>query len=81
MTLVQHGREDPRRGLGAAEWLPHLPAPGQTFHVAFRPKINEFRGRRTAEMEIVDWRPDGPDITKELPPLIASVAAHSSTDG
>ena len=81
MTLVQHGAKIRGVAWGAAEWLPHLPAAGQTFHVAFRPKINEFRGRRTAEMEIVDWRPDGPDITKELPPLIASVAAHSSTDG
>jgi hypothetical protein len=35
--------------------------------VAFKPKINEFRGRRTAEMEIIDWRPDGIDVGLELP--------------
>ena len=47
--------------------LTHLPPPGQPFHVAFKPKINEFRGRRTAEMEIVDWRPAGVDVAVELP--------------
>jgi hypothetical protein len=28
-------------------------------------------------MEVVDWRPDGPDITKELPPLIAPASGSS----
>jgi single-stranded-DNA-specific exonuclease len=73
MTLLQHGAKIRAVAWGAAEWLPHLPAPGETFHVAFRPKINEFRGRRTAEMEVVDWRPDGPDITAELPPMATPV--------
>jgi len=68
MTLLQHGTKIRAVAWGGAEWLPHLPAPGQPFHVAFKPKINEFRGRRTAEMEVVDWRPDGVDITLPLPP-------------
>jgi len=67
MTLLQHGTKIRAVAWGGAEWLPHLPAPGQPFHVAFKPKINEFRGRRTAEMEVVDWRPDGVDITLALP--------------
>ncbi len=67
LRLVQHGA--PIRGVafGGAEWLPHLPPPGQPFHVAFKPKINEFRGRRTAEMEVIDWRPDGIDVGSPLP--------------
>ena len=73
MTLIQHGTKIRAVAWGGAEWLPHLPPPGQPFHVAFKPKINEFRGRRTAEMEVVDWRPDGIDITVDLP-------APSTTD-
>ena len=71
MNLVQHGAKVRGVAFGGADWLPHLPPPGQPFHVAFKPKINEFRGRRTAEMEIIDWRPDGVDVGLELPPLEA----------
>ena len=67
MNLVQHGAKVRGVAFGGAEWLPLLPPPGRPFHVAFKPKINEFRGRRTAEMEIVDWRPDGVDVGVELP--------------
>jgi single-stranded-DNA-specific exonuclease len=66
MNLVQHGAKVRGVAFGGAEWLDHLPPPGQPFHVAFKPKINEFRGRRTAEMEIVDWRPAGVDVTAEV---------------
>jgi single-stranded-DNA-specific exonuclease len=68
MNLVQHGAKVRGVAFGGAEWLDHLPPPGQPFHVAFKPKINEFRGRRTAEMEIIDWRPDGIDVAVSLPP-------------
>lgn len=67
MTLAQHDTRIRAVAWGGGEWLPHLPQPGQAFHVAFRPKINEFRGRRTAEVELVDWRPDGVDIRVDLP--------------
>lgn len=72
MTLAQHDTRIRAVAWGGGEWLPHLPQPGQPFHVAFRPKINEFRGRRTAEMEVVDWRPDGVDIRADLPALAAA---------
>jgi len=71
MNLVQHGAKVRGVAFGGAEWLDHLPPPGQPFHVAFKPKINEFRGRRTAEMEIVDWRPAGMDVSIDLPSLVA----------
>jgi single-stranded-DNA-specific exonuclease len=75
MNLVQHGAKVRGVAFGGADWLPHLPPPGQPFHVAFKPKINEFRGRRTAEMEIVDWRPDGVDVGVVLPlPAAAAVS-------
>jgi len=67
LRLVQHGARIRGVAWGAAEWLDHLPGPGQPFHVAFRPTINEFRGRRSAEIEVVDWRPDGIDVAADLP--------------
>jgi len=67
MTLVQHATRIRGVAFGGAEWLPHLPSPGTPFHVAFRPKVNEFRGRRTAEVEVVDWRPAGVAIDADLP--------------
>ncbi len=75
MNLLQHGAKVRGVAFGGAEWLDHLPSPGQPFHVAFKPKINEFRGRRTAEMEIVDWRPAGVDVTIDLPLLVTAETA------
>ncbi|MFM9024555.1 MAG: single-stranded-DNA-specific exonuclease RecJ [Planctomycetaceae bacterium] len=75
MQLVQHGARMRGVAFGAAEWLSHLPPAGQPFHVAFRPKINEFRGRRTAELEIVDWRPDGVPVDADLPDLAVTAGA------
>jgi len=74
MRLLQHGATIRGVAFGGAEWLPHLPVPGEPFHVAFKPKINEFRGRRTAEMELVDWRPAGVDVATELPPLTTAAS-------
>ena len=74
MQFIQHGARVRGVAFGGAEWLDHLPPPGQPFHVAFKPKINEFRGRRTAEMEVIDWRPDGIDVSVELPQLAAAPA-------
>ena len=66
MNLLQHGAKIRGVAFGAAEWISELPEPGQPFHVAFSPKINEFLGRRTAELEIVDWRPAGIDVGMEI---------------
>ena len=79
MQFVQHGRKVRGVAFGAAEWLPHLPGPGQPFHVAFKPKINEYRGRRTAEMEVIDWRPDGVAVGVDLPEPAAAVACPSGS--
>ena len=71
LQVRQHGARMRGVAFGAGEWLAHLPAPGTPFHIAFRPKINEFRGRRTPELEIIDWRPEGVDIASDLPALTA----------
>ncbi len=79
MQFRQHGAKVRGVAFGAAEWLPHLPPPGQPFHVAFKPKINEFRGRRTAEMEVVDWRPDGIDVGVDLLEPVAATTCPAAT--
>jgi len=72
LQFTQHGGRVRGVAFGGADWREHLPAPGQPFHIAFKPKINEFRGRRTAEVEVIDWRPDGIDVGEELPDLVAA---------
>ena len=71
LQFVQHGARVRGVAFGGADWLPHLPAVGTPFHIAFKPKINEFRGRRTAEIEVLDWRPEGVAVTADLPDLVA----------
>ncbi len=69
--LAQHGTRIRGVAWGSAEWLPHLPQPGQPFHIAFKPKINTFGGKRSPEVEVIDWRPDGIDVGTDLPQLVA----------
>jgi len=35
----------------------HGELPTGRFDLAFAPKINEFRGRRTVQLSVLDWRP------------------------
>lgn len=41
----------------APEWLEPLGSQAGRIDIAFRPTINEFRGRRSVEAHLVDWRP------------------------
>lgn len=41
----------------ASEWCEELNAVGGPIEIAYRPVINEFRGFRKVEIQIVDWRP------------------------
>ncbi|WP_164103899.1 single-stranded-DNA-specific exonuclease RecJ [Candidatus Laterigemmans baculatus] len=42
---------------GQGEWCDDLNQTEGTIDIAFRPVVNEFRGRRTVEAQLVDWRP------------------------
>jgi single-stranded-DNA-specific exonuclease len=42
---------------GGGEWLPELTRHGGPIDIAYRPVINEYQGRRTVEVQLVDWRP------------------------
>jgi len=42
---------------GQGEWAEPLHQHDGPLDIAFRPVINEFRGRRSVELHLVDWRP------------------------
>lgn len=43
-------------GFGQGEWIEELSKVQAPIDVAYRPVINEFRGQRTVEIHLVDWR-------------------------
>ena len=57
MTLTQHEVRLRAIAFGAAEWAETLEKHTGPIDVAFHPLINEFAGRQSVELQIVDWRP------------------------
>jgi len=41
---------------GLAEWAEELAAQTAPLDIAYRPVINDFRGRQSVELHLVDWR-------------------------
>ncbi len=61
---------------GQGEWADPLSQHDGTIDLAFRPVINEFRGRKSVELHVVDWRPA--NSTTSCPsPLASSCPPHS----
>jgi single-stranded-DNA-specific exonuclease len=57
--IRQHGVTMRSVAFGQGDWaeeLAQLPGP---FDIAYRPVINDFRGRRNVELHLVDWRVNG----------------------
>jgi single-stranded-DNA-specific exonuclease len=44
---------------GGGDWEEELKSASGPLAVAFKPVINDFRGRQTVEMQVADWRRDG----------------------
>lgn len=57
MMLSQHGIVLRAVAFGGGEWADALGGLSGPVDVAFRPVINSFRGRRSVELHLVDWRP------------------------
>jgi single-stranded-DNA-specific exonuclease len=55
--VQQHGARLRALAFNRAEWMPELSAQTGHLDIAFRPVINEFRGRRSVELHLDDWRP------------------------
>jgi single-stranded-DNA-specific exonuclease len=53
----QHGQQFRALAFNRAEWISQLAGCVGSLDIAFRPVINEFRGRRTVELHLADWRP------------------------
>ncbi len=54
-TFSQHGTRMRAIGFNRPEWVTELAAAAGPVDIAFRPVINEFRGRRTVELHLADW--------------------------
>jgi len=60
LKLSQYRNSIRAVSFGNADWAEELEKLDGPIDVAFRPVINEFRGRRTVEMQVVDWRVSTP---------------------
>lgn len=56
LRLSQGGAEFKGIAFGRGDAAEELAASNQPLNVAFRPIINDFRGRQNVEMQLVDWR-------------------------
>lgn len=60
LKLQQHDITLRAVAFGGADWTEELTASPGPLEVAFRPVINSFRGRRSVELHLVDWRTSPP---------------------
>lgn len=55
--LVQHHVTLRSVAFGQGDWAEEMVQANTPMDIAYRPVINEFRGRRSVELHLVDWRP------------------------
>ncbi|MCA9248109.1 MAG: single-stranded-DNA-specific exonuclease RecJ [Planctomycetales bacterium] len=61
MNLEQHGIQMRAVAFGRGEWADALAQVTGPFSVAFQPMINDFRGRRSVELHLTDWKAKTPE--------------------
>jgi single-stranded-DNA-specific exonuclease len=54
--ISQHGVTLRSVAFGQGDWAEELAQLSGPFDIAYRPVINDFRGRRNVELHLVDWR-------------------------
>jgi single-stranded-DNA-specific exonuclease len=57
VKLKQHGINMRGVAFGAGDWCEPLAQHAGPIDIAYRPVINEYKGRRNVEVQLVDWRP------------------------
>ena len=57
VRLSQHATKLRAVAFGQGDWADEMTQLKTPIDVAYRPVINEFAGRRTVELHLVDWRP------------------------
>jgi single-stranded-DNA-specific exonuclease len=66
LQLSQHGVRLRAVAFGGGEWEEALGGVEGPIAVAFRPQINNFRGRRSVELQVCDWQPAAVAVKSEL---------------
>ncbi|MBN2023848.1 MAG: single-stranded-DNA-specific exonuclease RecJ [Pirellulales bacterium] len=56
LRLAQHGVSLRAVAFGGAEWAEDLANDDGPLDVAFRPVLNDFRGRNNVELHLIDWQ-------------------------
>ena len=57
LSIRQHDIRLRAVAFGQGDWAEELEKHNGPFDIAFHPVINEFRGRRSVEMQLIDWKP------------------------
>lgn len=57
LQLEQHDSRIRAVAFGKGEWADELAKEDAEFDFAFRPVVNDFRGRRNVEVQLIDFRP------------------------
>ncbi|MFM9117039.1 MAG: single-stranded-DNA-specific exonuclease RecJ [Planctomycetota bacterium] len=57
LKVVQQGIPMRGVGFGHGEWADEIAQCATPIDLAYRPVINDFRGRQSVEIQLVDWRP------------------------
>ena len=63
LQLIQHDSRIRAVAFGKGEWAKDLSPDDSAYDFAFRPVINEFRGRRSVELHLIDFRPSESAVT------------------
>ena len=63
LRLVQHDSPIRAVAFGKGEWASELDETQGLYDFAFRPVINEYKGRRSVELHLIDFRPTQSAVT------------------
>lgn len=61
LNLLQHNAQIRAVAFGKGEWAQELDHENGVYDFAFKPSINEFRGRRSVQLKLIDFRPSVPN--------------------
>ena len=67
VKLRQHATTLRSVAFGRGEWFEELTAVAGALDIAFRPVINDYRGFRSVELHLVDWRVSPQAAVARLP--------------
>jgi single-stranded-DNA-specific exonuclease len=81
LKISQHGVHMRAVAFGAGDWEQELLQTQTPIEIAYRPVINSFRGRRSVELHLTDWRPMSTDSPLNGSPSNGSESTGSRSSG